>query len=184
MGAVAGGPRGADAAVAEFDRQVERLTRLGYPVEDMAPLRGRVPASGTFVMVVRPAAELPFTTMDDLERFTPIDGVDVPPGPAYLVTDVDTGRATLNVTLDDALERIVAEGRSPLTIEEGLAVLAQDPGILRTQNAFSLLGSRCGDRRVPALWVSAGRPRLGWCWAGNPHTWLGSASCARRIGAD
>jgi hypothetical protein len=114
----------------------------------------------------------------DLDRFATIDGVDVPRGPAYLVTDVDPGRATLNVTPDDALERIVAQGRSPLTIEEGVAVLAQDPEILRTQNSFSLLGSRCGDRRVPALWVSGGRPRLCWCWAGNPHTWLGSACAA------
>jgi hypothetical protein len=23
---------------------------------------------------------------------------------------------------------------------------------------------------------------LGWCWDGNPHTWLGSASCKTRIG--
>jgi hypothetical protein len=39
-----------------------------------------------------------------------------------------------------------------------------------------------GDRRVPALWISGGAPKLGWCWAGNPHTWLGSASCATRLG--
>ncbi|MGQ0669203.1 MAG: DUF5701 family protein [Actinomycetota bacterium] len=26
-------------------------------------------------------------------------------------------------------------------------------------------------------------PRLGWCWAGNPHTWLGSASCGAGVGA-
>jgi hypothetical protein len=53
--------------------------------------------------------------------------------------------------------------------------------VLKTANAFSLLGSRRGDRRVPALWLSGGRPRLGWCWAGAPHFWLGSASCAERL---
>jgi Family of unknown function (DUF5701) len=47
---------------------------------------------------------------------------------------------------------------------------------------FSLAGSRCGDRRVTALWISQNRPKLGWCWAGNPHTWLGTASCADRTG--
>jgi hypothetical protein len=122
-----------------------------------------------------------FTTMepDDLARFAPIDGIDVPDGD-YVLEDVDTGRDTLNVTPDDALPRIAAEGRSPLTLDEGLALVAQFPELLRTHNAFSLLGSRCGDRRVTAIWVSKGAPRLGWCWAGNPHTWLGSASCARR----
>jgi NhaA family Na+:H+ antiporter len=45
---------------------------------------------------------------------------------------------------------------------------------------LSLLGSRAGDRRVPALWLRRGHPKLGWCWAGNPHTWLGSASCGGR----
>lgn len=113
--------------------------------------------------------------------FEPIAEVQIPDRPAYLVVDVDTGRETLNVTPDDALPLITAQGRSPLTIEEGVAVLTQHPDILRSANAFSLLGSRRGDRRVPALWTSRERPRLGWCWAGNPHAWLGSASCALRL---
>ena len=126
-----------------------------------------------------------FTTMeaDDLARFAPIDGVTVPVG-LYVLEDVDTGADLVNVTPDDALPRILAAGRSPLTIEEGLALLDRDPELLRTHNAFSLLASRCGDRRVPALWTSKGRPRLGWCWAGNPHSWLGSASCAARTPTD
>jgi uncharacterized protein DUF5701 len=115
--------------------------------------------------------------------FSPVDDVDVPEGPAYLLTDVDTGKETLNVTPDNALSLITGNGRSPLTIEEGIAVLTDNPGVLRSMNAFSLLGSRRGDKRVPALWTSKGRPRLGWCWAGNPHAWLGSASCASRLGA-
>jgi hypothetical protein len=115
--------------------------------------------------------------------FSPLAEVDLPRGPAYLAVDVDTGAETLDVTPDDALQLLAAKGRSPLTIEEGIAVLTHYPGVLRAQNAFSLLGSRRGDKRVPALWTSKGRPRLGWCWAGNPHTWLGSASCASRQGA-
>lgn len=119
-----------------------------------------------------------FTTMepDDLARFVPI--VDVPATP-YRILDVDPGEAYLNVTPDDALAAIVAAGRSPLTLEEGLAYVTQFPDVLE-EHRFSLLGSRCGDRRVTAIWVSEKRPRLGWCWAGNPHTWLGSASCAGR----
>jgi hypothetical protein len=127
-----------------------------------------------------------FTTMeaDDLARFVTIDGLELPAADAYVLEDVDSGHDLLNVTPDDALARIAAEGRSPLTLDEGLALVAQYPEVLRTHNAFSLLGSRCGDRRVSAIWVSKGAPRLGWCWAGNPHTWLGSASCARRLGQD
>lgn len=115
--------------------------------------------------------------------FGPIETVEVPEGAAYLATDIDTGRETPNVTPDDALPLITAKGRSPLTIEEGIAVVTHHPGVLRLLNAFSLLGSRRGDKRVPALWTSKGSPRLGWCWAGNPHAWLGSASCASRLGA-
>ena len=116
-------------------------------------------------------------------EFAPIEDVDVPAGTAYLALDVDTGAETLNVTPNAAQALIDAADRSPLTIEEGIAVLTHHPGILRSRNAFSLLGSRRGDKRVPALWTSNGSPRLGWCWAGNPHTWLGSASCAARLGA-
>ena len=74
------------------------------------------------VAAVRLGAKQGFTTMaaDDLARFAPIDGVELPDAEAYLATDVDTGRATLNVTPDDALVRITAGGRSPLTLDEGL----------------------------------------------------------------
>ena len=125
-----------------------------------------------------------FTEMepDDLARFAPLDNIAVPGAPAYLVADVDTGRNTLNVTPDDALDVIARENRSPLTIDEGVALVMHYPDVLTTKNSFSMLGSRCGDRRVTAIWVSRGRPRLGWCWAGNPHTWLGSASCRSRLG--
>jgi hypothetical protein len=107
----------------------------------------------------------------------------VPRDSAYLVADIDTGEATLNVTPDQAIKTIIQEDRSPLTIDEGVALITHYPDILRTRNCFSILGSRCGDRRVPAMWISGGSPRLGWCWAGNPHTWLGSASCGDRVGA-
>jgi hypothetical protein len=119
---------------------------------------------------------------DDLDRFRTIDEVVIPGGTAYLLVDVDTGPDTLNVTPDDALPAILGRNRSPLTVAEGVALVTQFPDVLTSLNCFSILGSRCGDRRVPAIWISSRRPRLGWCWAGNPHTWLGSASCGRRVG--
>lgn len=119
---------------------------------------------------------------DDIQRFKPIEGIELPNGIAYLAMDIDTGTETRNVTPIEALKTIVNDNRSPLTLEEGIAVITHNPDILMKNRGFSLLGSRCGDRRVTALWISAGKPKLGWCWAGNPHTWLGSASCSSRVG--
>jgi hypothetical protein len=118
----------------------------------------------------------------DSASFRPVKGLQIPDGMAYLLVDIDTGKGTLNITPDDALKIIQRENRSPLTIDEGVAVITHHPEILKNENCFSLLGSRRGDRRVTALWISRGKPRLGWCWAGNPHTWLGSASCSHRVG--
>lgn len=120
-------------------------------------------------------------TADDLAGYRPIEGVDVPDHTAYLVTDVDTGKATLDVPAKDAVPIIEAEGRTPLTVDEGVSLLALWPGILKERNAFFLPGARDASKRVAALWVSKGHPRLGWCWEGNPHTWLGSASCGGRV---
>lgn len=120
--------------------------------------------------------------IDDINRFKPIEGIELPKGIIYLAVDIDTGKETLNITPNEAFKIISNANRTPLTIEEGIALITHFPDILQKNNGFSLLGSRCGDRRVTALWISAGKPKLGWCWAGNPHTWLGSASCGFRFG--
>lgn len=114
------------------------------------------------------------------DYFQPISSVHVPRAHAYLAFGIERGDAYLNVTPDDALISITERGRTPLTIDEGVALLTHYPEFIQRNRCFSLLGSRGDDRRVPALWLSDDRPKLGWCWAGNPHTWLGSASCVRR----
>jgi hypothetical protein len=68
-------------------------------------------------------------------------------------------------------------------LEAYARLITHFPDILQKNNGFSLLDSRCGDRRVTALWISGGKLKLDWCWAGNPHTWLDSASCEYRIGS-
>jgi hypothetical protein len=195
----------------EFDRQVDALVTTGLPeIRELSdscfrawlePLRDLLPppdedATGIpFVVVVPDLPVVPvlesvhgtggagFTTMepDDLARFRPLPELRVPAAP-YLLHGVDPGPDTLDLPPADVLPLLTAAGRSPLTIAEGLAVLVSDHGVLRSRNSFSLLGSRAGDKRVPALWVSARRPRLGWCYQGAPHTWLGTASCAARRG--
>ncbi|NOU91496.1 hypothetical protein GC102_38085 [Paenibacillus sp. LMG 31460] len=59
-------------------------------------------------------------------------------------------------------------------LEAYASLITHFPDILQKNNGFSLLASSCGDRKVTTLWISAGKPKLGCCWAGNPHTWLGS----------
>jgi hypothetical protein len=118
------------------------------------------------------------------KQFKAIASLTVPSSQAYLLVGIDRGKDSLNVAPELALETIQTLNRSPLTIDEGIAILTHFPDFLVKNNCFSMLGSRCGDRRVPALWISANAAKLGWCWDGNPQTWLGSASCAARVGCD
>ena len=124
----------------------------------------------------------PHTSTD----FDTILEVTIPSSNIYLLTDIDRGKETINIPPDEALELIMQAKRSPLTIDEGIAIVTHHPEYLIKNNCFSLLASRhIGDQRVPAIWINAQKqPNLGWCWNGNPHTWLGSASCGRRIGND
>jgi len=118
------------------------------------------------------------------QDFNPIDTVTIPQPPIYLLVDIDRGKSTINLPPIEAMKVIVEGGRSPLTIDEGVAIVMQYPEFLMKNNCFSLLASRyTGDKRVPAIWINGKKhPNLGWCWDGNPHTWLGSASCTDRIG--
>lgn len=119
---------------------------------------------------------------DDLKAFEPIDGLDVPTDPVYLVFDIDRERETLNTSPDDAVAVITTKRRTPITIAEGIAFITHFPESLEKNNCFHTAGSRQADQRVPALWISKNRPKLGWCWARNRHTWLGIASCSGRSG--
>jgi Family of unknown function (DUF5701) len=101
-----------------------------------------------------------------------------------------------NWSPDEALPAIVGAGRMPLTLPEGIHWLLQRPDVLDRNHCFMTIGSRVRrpsgalDARTPALWISNGTgrdgrerrdaPKVGWCWAGNRHTWLGFASTPGR----
>ena len=153
------------------ERSVLTALRETFPVTDAA---AAVEREG------RPVV-LGHLSLDDLAGFVPIEAVRLPDAPAYLAGDVDLGASSRNVRPEDALREILAAGRSPLTIDEGIALMLQQPEAIARNWGFSMAGSRRGDQRVPAFWISEGRPKLGWCWDGNPHTWLGTASCGGRI---
>lgn len=115
--------------------------------------------------------------------FQIIDTESIPQSDVYLLFDIDRGRDTINLAPNEAMNIIRADNRLPLTIDEGVAIVTQYPEFLMKNNCFSLLASRHeGDQRVPAIWINTKKePNLGWCWDGNPHTWLGSASAGKRI---
>ncbi|WP_239111688.1 DUF5701 family protein [Phycicoccus sonneratiae] len=117
-----------------------------------------------------------------LSPYRPIEAVALPRPDAYLLLDVDRGEEFCGVRPEEALPVVLGRGRTPLTIEEGIATVTHAPALLEKNRCFMLSGSRRGDRRVPALWISERAPKLGWCWDGNPHTWLGVASAGSRLG--
>ena len=188
-----------------FDEQVEALVKRGVAEDEAAfrgaveaarlpeppersvltPSRDLVPTKAAAARVERDGREVVLGHLepDELATFVPIDAVTLPEADAYVATDVDLGAASRNVPPEDALREILAAGRSPLTLEEGIALVLQQPDVIAKGWGFSMAGSRRGDQRVPAFWISEGRPKLGWCWDRNPHTWLGTASCATRATA-
>ena len=146
------------------------LVLPGLDLNDVAP-------------AMRRGKQLGVSVIDRVEAptYRPIDGIDVPAEP-YLLWGVDTGSEFCNVRPEDALTTITGRGRTPLTIDEGVALVVVRPDMLRPNKCFSLLASRTGtNQRVPAVWISERRAKLGWCWDRNPHTWLGAASAADRV---
>ena len=134
--------------------------------------------------------------MTDVDQFIPIDASRPPASPLYLVHDINRGDEMADWSPDEALPTIIGAARTPLTLVEGIHWLLQQPDALARGHCFMTIGSRLRrpdgtlDTRTPALWISNGigrdggsrrhAPKVGWCWAGNRHTWLGFASAARR----
>jgi len=159
------------------------------------PTRARVP----FVLVITkqlvPAtASMPLTELngkpgfvtngfDDVHRFDPIESVEVPDGDAYIVFDVDRGAEYLDVRPNDALVSITAAGRTPLTVDEGIAFITQFPDSLEKNHCFSLLASRGSDKRVPALWDQQGDAQARLVLGRQPAHLVGRGPCGRPSGS-
>jgi hypothetical protein len=167
------------------------LADLDEPTDETVPLVLVVTRQ-----LVAPAARMPLThlagtdrpgvvdrnyTEADLATYQPIEGVVLPAPAAYLLLDVHRGSEFSGVRPEDALPTILGRGRTPLTIDEGISLVTAHPQVLASNRCFMLSGSRRGDRRVPAMWISRFAPKLGWCWDGNPHSWLGVASAGSRV---
>ncbi|MCC2318030.1 DUF5701 family protein [Cellulomonas chengniuliangii] len=150
----------------------EALAERGHDLDDVAPAMRRGRQRG--VSVIDP---------EELATYRPLDDVWQPDGPFWLLHGIDTGSEFCGATPESALATVRGRGRTPLTIAEGIALTVVRPDMLRPNRCYSLMGSRAGNQRVPAVWISERRAKLGWCWDRNPHTWLGAASAAGRLGA-
>ncbi|MFJ5519664.1 DUF5701 family protein [Streptomyces griseoluteus] len=155
------------------------------PASVLAPLLRRGDRAGFVV-----------TDMTDVDRFAPLDTIGLPDTPLYLVSGVDRGDDMTNWSPDEALLALTAASRTPLLLTEGIHWVLQRPDVLERNHCFMTVGSRLRkpngalDARTPALWISNGTgrdgrerrdaPKVGWCWAGNRHTWLGFASGEER----
>jgi hypothetical protein len=160
----------------------------------------RAPAS-TLVSLLEHGGKRGFVVVDmgDVDDFSPIEQVALPSAPVYVISGLDRGDHMANWSPEEALPAITAAGRTPLTVVEGILWVLQQPDILARGHCFMTIGSRLRaingspDARTPALWISNGTgrdgranrnaPKLGWCWAGNRHTWLGFASASGRVPA-
>ena len=200
-------------ALPSLPDQAERLVRLGVhdlagiPADRLREVAAAGPADALLVTSAPASSLAPLLRLGDkagfvVEDMTDVDDfaptVEVPATP-YVALGLDRGDDFLDRTPDESVPEIVAAGRSPLTLAEGLHWVLQDPDALERNACFMTPGSRLRrsngtyDARTPALWISNGTgrdgrdrrhaPKLGWCWWGNRHTWLGIASCERRTSA-
>ena len=192
-----GDPQLANKSTEAFIRQIDPLKEKVSELFTTKPSAERIPfaivikrelvTAESIMPLIKLKGKQGYVDMNPVEPagFAPIAGLEIPTSSAYLLVDIDTGQETLNVTPHDALKQFEAANRLPLTIDEGTSLVTHFPEVLTDKqwyNCFSMLGSRRDDQRVPALWISYKKPRLGWCWDNNPHTWLGSASCGGRVG--
>ncbi|RII16073.1 hypothetical protein DSC45_15910 [Streptomyces sp. YIM 130001] len=154
------------------------------PASALAPLLRREGKPG-FVVV----------DMADVDDFTP-NGSEPPDAPLYLLSGVDRGDDKADWSPEEALPALAAQGRSPLLLTEGIHWVLQQPQALERNRCFMTIGSRLRkangalDARTPAIWISNGTgrdgkerrhaPKVGWCWWGNRHTWLGFGSTTAR----
>ncbi len=162
----------------------DRLAGLWRPGDLVVVHRDELPVDSAMEETVDQHGRHGFVGMTGakpLSAWRPIPEVRLPEAEAWLLRDVSTGPDTFDVPPEQVVPALLAAGRTPLTLEEGVALLLHVPDVLDRANAYSLAGSRSGDRRVAAIWCSRRRPRLGWCWDGAPHSWLGTASAATRL---
>ena len=134
--------------------------------------------------------------MTDLEQFVPIAASGLPDRPLYLMRDPTAG---MHAELDSrrSAARHPERGRTPLTINEGISWLLQEPKMLEPNHCFMTIGSRkpkatrstpepppSGSAAEPATTAapSVAPPRSAGAGPGTVTPRLGFASALQRTG--
>jgi hypothetical protein len=181
-----------------FDYQLRRYAEAGVArVEDLEPLRALVPEDGKLFLVVpqKPqiatkadldalVAKLDYRRRRGVNYLDPqylADEVAVPNGP-YLMTNVEDGRAMLNIAPRDARPRLADENRSPLLWFEGFGLYLTFGFALLGHHNVDCSGSRYESELVPNFFLDDGQPKLSYYWDGSAGPHWGSASCGSRRG--
>ena len=192
-------------ALPDLPTQHRRLTDLGLTLPalpedldgDLLVVHPRLVSTARLVPLLALGDRRGFVVEDltDLDEFGAAPGVQVPEADLYAVDTPDRGDEHADRSPDEVDPRIRAAGRDLMTVAEGVCWALQSPEVIERNHCFMTTGSRRPkasglDARVPALWISNGTgrdgrdrrdaPKLGWCWAGNRHTWLGIASVGAR----
>lgn len=135
--------------------------------------------------------------MPDVDDFTPIEQVTLPASSLYLVHDIDRGDHMANWSPNEALPAVTASethtphpwGGHPLAASAATSPRTE-PLLHGDRLPASQARRRPGRKDAGAVDQQTGpaemgretanAPKVGWCWAGNRHTWLGFASAADR----
>lgn len=179
-----------------FDQIVETLAANDLMKYEQAdPFRNSIP-NGLFNLIPPRPADLDLSRLmslievngkngeSDLEWKYLKDKIAVPDG-AYLLLGIEDGNGRLNTTPSVSEENILAMGRSPYTVFEGIIHGIVFPEIFTTHN-MDIWGSRyCPDREPiplsPYLYLQAGRPLLSADWRNNAFPRGGMPSCRSRM---
>jgi len=183
----------------EFRAQIlplkEKLREIAEEQQEIK--EGHIP----FVLVlhrtkIRPAERVCMMRLNDKESTSEIktlelnyslyDNVEIPAesrkGLAYLITDIEDGKETQDESAIDARQSLEKDGRSALTIEEGMALAGQHPEILEDHNLI-FSGSFYKDHtETPHLTRGpAGQAHFGVSDVRDKDPKYGTPSCSKRM---
>lgn len=173
--------RGCPEAIVEMlvkqkDTVLEKASKMTFGNGNI-PILSVVPRSHltiySLMPMVKNGEKLGYTYLDPTEI---TDVVDVPKKP-YWIYDVENGKAMLGNSPKEAEKLIKKDNRSCLTDTEVIAIGIHD----RPDHYMDATGSRYKHSvHVPDLWLSDGRPLLGWNDANDSLSDWGSPSCGSR----
>lgn len=177
-----------------FDYQVERLVAMNLMRRKHAdPFRKKIPKRGLFLLVPpEPSpAKLDLEHLMSLVELHGVKGVNylnrvylknlikVPTGPV-LLTDVEDGRARLNVKPSVSREQIKVEGRHAYTTWRGIIHLVLFPEILRHHN-LDLVASKYKSDYTPLFCLNDSESKLDVDWNDDAHPRWGAPSAGSVI---